>query len=76
MSVVEGIIEYPYPASVDKKLGDATTDLINTSRDPVTRLSQSGPRFITVLLSRQNAPYLAIHLANDETSACQVPEQS
>jgi hypothetical protein len=75
MSVVEGIGEYPYPASADKKLGDATTDLMNTSRDPVTRLSQSGKRFITVLFSCQKAPYLVIHLANDETSACQVPEQ-
>ena len=76
MSVVEGITEYSYPASADKKLGDATTDLINTSRDPVTRLSQSGPRFIIVHLSRQKVPYLAIHLANDEASACPVPEQS
>jgi hypothetical protein len=74
MSAVEEINEYPYPASADKKLGDATTDLMNTSRDPVTKLSQSGPRFFIVIFSRQNAPYLAIHLANDETSACQVPE--
>jgi len=76
MSIVEGTRVCPYPASTDKKLGDATTDLMNTSRDPVTRLSQSGPRFITVLLSCENAPYLAIHLANDKMSACQAPEQS
>jgi hypothetical protein len=76
MSLMEVTHVFPYPASTDRKLGDATTDLMNTSRDPVTRLSQSGPRFITTVPSNQNASYLAIHLANDETSAYQVPELS
>ncbi len=76
MSIVEGTRAYPYPASADKKLGDTATDLMNTSRDPVTTLSQSWPGFITVLSSSQNAPYLAIHLANDEMGAYQAPEQS
>ena len=75
MSVVEGSNGYPYPASADTKLGDVTTDLMNTSRDPVARVSQSIPRFF-ISVSRQSASYLAIHLANDESSACQVPELS
>jgi hypothetical protein len=76
MSLTEGTGVYPYPASADRRLGEATTDLMNTSRDPVTRLSQSGPRSITTVPSNQIVSYLAIHLANDKTSAYQVPEQS
>jgi hypothetical protein len=76
MSLVEGTSVYPYPASADRKLGDATTDLMNTSRDPVTRLSQSKPEFHHRISSHPCASYLAIQLANDEMSAYQVPEQS
>ena len=42
-----------YPAFADRELGDTTTDLIDVSKDPVTKLSHSGLCVITTFLLHQ-----------------------